>query len=128
MAQNMDVMLKWFEQPDEVRTFEKGKFEIVRIGGMTIGRATYDPGWRWSLHVGPATVASSCSVEHVGIVVSGCATAAMDNGTVTELRLEMSSTSHPDTTAGWSATSLTFPCISSARTTTPTVPERRSKL
>ena len=86
MAQNMDVMLKRFEQPDEVRTFEKGKFEIVRIGGMTIGRATYDPGWRWSLHVGPATAASSCSVEHVGIVVSGCATAAMDNGTVTELR------------------------------------------
>src|SRR5205807_1266202 len=85
MAQNMDVMVKRFEQPDEVRTFEKGKFEIVRIGGMTIGRATYDPGWRWSWHVGPATGASSCLVEHVGIVVSGCATAAMDNGTVTEL-------------------------------------------
>ena len=34
----MDVILKRFEQPDEVRTFEKGKFEIVRIGGMTIGR------------------------------------------------------------------------------------------
>ena len=38
------------------------------------------------MHVGPATAASSCSVEHVGIVVSGCATAAMDNGTVAELR------------------------------------------
>jgi quercetin dioxygenase-like cupin family protein len=86
MAQNMDVILKRFEQPDEVRTFEKGKFEIVRIGGMTIGRATYEPGWRWSLHVGPSTGASSCSVEHVGIVVSGRATAAMDNGTVTEMR------------------------------------------
>jgi quercetin dioxygenase-like cupin family protein len=82
----MDVMLKRFEQPDEVRTFEKGKFEIVRIGGMTIGRATYEPGRRWSLHVGSATGASSCSVEHVGIVVSGCATAAMDNGTITEMR------------------------------------------
>jgi quercetin dioxygenase-like cupin family protein len=85
MAQNMDVMLKRFEQPDEVRTFEKGKFEIVRIGGMTIGRAIYEPGWRWSAHVGPATGASSCPVEHVGIVVSGRATAAMDNGAVTEL-------------------------------------------
>jgi quercetin dioxygenase-like cupin family protein len=85
MAQNMDLMLKRFEQPDEVRTFEKGKFEIVRIGGMTIGRATYEPGWRWSLHVGPATGTSSCSVEHVGIVVSGRATAAMDNGTITEM-------------------------------------------
>jgi len=86
MAQNIDVVLKRFEQPDEVRTFEKGKFEIVQIAGMTIGRATYEPGWRWSLHVGPAIGASSCSVEHVGIVVSGCATAAMDDGTITELR------------------------------------------
>ncbi|MGA7264827.1 MAG: DsbA family protein [Stellaceae bacterium] len=83
---NLDVMLKRFEQPDEVRTFEKGKFEIVRIRGMTIGRATYEPGWRWSVHVGPAIGASSCSVEHVGIVVSGRATAAIDDGTVTEMR------------------------------------------
>jgi quercetin dioxygenase-like cupin family protein len=86
MVQNMEVVLKRFEQPDEVRTFEKGKFEIVRIGGMTIGRATYEPGWRWSLHIGPATGASSCSVEHVGMVVSGRATAAMDNGTIVEMR------------------------------------------
>ena len=83
---NIDVILKRFEQPDEVRKFEKGKFEIVRIGGMTIGRATYEPGWRWSLHVGPAVGASSCSVEHVGIVVSGRATAAMDDGAITEMR------------------------------------------
>ena len=83
---NLDVMLKRFEQPDEVRRFEKGKFEIVRIGGMTIGRATYEPGWKWSLHVGPAVGASSCPVEHVGIVVSGRATAAMDNGTMFEMR------------------------------------------
>src|SRR5256884_9707006 len=86
MAQNMDVMLKRFEQPDEVRTFEKGKFEIVRIGGMTIGRATYEPGWRWSLHVGPSIGTSSCSIEHVGIVVSGRAPAAMANGAITEMR------------------------------------------
>src|ERR1700745_310468 len=86
MAQNIDVMLKQFEQPDEVRTFEKGKFEIIRIGGLTIGRATYEPGWRWSLHVGPATGASSCSVEHVGIVLSGRVAAAMDNGTITQWR------------------------------------------
>ena len=83
---NIDVILKRFEQADEVRTFEKGKFEIVRIGGMTIGRATYEPGWRWSLHVGRAIGASSCSVEHVGIVVSGRAIAAMDNHAITEMR------------------------------------------
>ena len=48
------VILKRFEEPDEVRTFDKGRFEIVRIGGMTIGRATYEPGWKWSEHVGRA--------------------------------------------------------------------------
>ena len=44
----LDVILKSFEKPDETRLFEKGKFEIVQIGGMTMGRATYEPGWKWS--------------------------------------------------------------------------------
>ena len=82
----MDVILKRFEQPDETRVFEKGKFEIVEIAGMTIGRATYEPGWKWSEHVGKATGATSCHVEHVGMVVSGCATAAMDDGRVIEMK------------------------------------------
>lgn len=43
-------MLKRFEDPDEIRRFEKGVFEIVRVGGLTIGRATYEPGWKWSEH------------------------------------------------------------------------------
>jgi quercetin dioxygenase-like cupin family protein len=79
-----EVILKRFENPDEVRTFEKGKFELVRLGGMTIGRATYQPGWRWSVHVGKGT--KSCMVEHVGMVVSGRATAAMDDGRVIEMK------------------------------------------
>lgn len=82
----LDTVLRRFEEPDEVRTFEKGKFELVRIGGMTIGRATYQPGWKWSVHVGPSVGASRCNVEHVGIVLSGCATAAMEDGTIHELR------------------------------------------
>jgi hypothetical protein len=73
-------------EPDEVRTFEKGRFELVRLGGMTIGRATYEPGWKWSEHVGRAVGAKSCSVEHVGMVVSGRATAAMDDGRVIEMK------------------------------------------
>jgi quercetin dioxygenase-like cupin family protein len=81
-----DVILKRFETPDETRVFEKGKFELVQIGGMTIGRATYEPGRKWSEHVGKAMGATSCYVEHVGMVVSGCATAAMDDGRVIEMR------------------------------------------
>jgi len=81
-----DVILKRFEQPDEVRTFEKGKFELVHVGGMTIGRASYEPGWKWSVHVGAAAGAKSCQVEHVGLVVSGRATAAMDDGRIIEMK------------------------------------------
>ena len=82
----VDVILKRFESPDETRLMEKGRFELVRIGGFTIGRATYEPGWRWSLHVGPTVGAARCSVEHVGLVVSGTATAAFEDGRVYELR------------------------------------------
>lgn len=80
-----DVLLKRFEEPDETRTFELGRFDIVNVGGMTIGRATYQPGWRWSKHVGAATGATHCTVEHVGLVISGHATAAMQDGTIHHL-------------------------------------------
>ena len=81
-----EVILKRFESPDEIRSFEEGKFEVVHLGGMTIGRATYEPGWRWSEHVGKSLGQKECFVEHVGMVVSGCATAAMSNGDVIEMR------------------------------------------
>lgn len=82
----LDVVLKRFDQPDEARVFEKGRFETVRLGGMTIGRATYEPGWKWSVHVGRTLGQELCEVEHVGMVVSGCATAAMRDGRVIEMR------------------------------------------
>ncbi|MGC2766940.1 MAG: cupin domain-containing protein [Candidatus Acidiferrum sp.] len=82
----IDVILKRFDRPDETRTFPKGKFEIIHIAGMTIGRATYEPGWRWSEHIGAATGSRECQIEHVGLVVSGKATAAMTDGTVYEMK------------------------------------------
>ena len=86
MGTDLAPILRRFEAPDEVRTFPRGRFEIVTLGGMTIGRATYEPGWRWSVDVGAAAGAASCMVEHVGLVVSGCAAAGMDDGTVHEMR------------------------------------------
>ncbi len=80
-----EVILKRFERPDETREFELGKFEIVRIGGLTVGRATYQPGWRWSEHVAPLAGTPFCEVEHVGLVVSGHAVAAMAGGEVFDL-------------------------------------------
>ena len=81
----LDVILRRFEEPDEVREFEKGRLEIVHIGGLTVGRATYEPGWKWSEHVRPLAGTEFCEVEHVGLVLSGRATAAMVGGEVAEL-------------------------------------------
>ncbi len=81
----LDVILKRFESPDETRLFDKGKFELIHIGGITVGRATYEPGWKWSEHVGPRAGTEFCEVEHVGLVLSGTATAAMKDGKVVEL-------------------------------------------
>jgi hypothetical protein len=81
----LEVILKSFDKPDEVRAFEKGMFEIVKIGGMTIGRATYEPGWRWSEHASPDR-SPFCEVEHVGLVLAGRATAAVKDGQIYELR------------------------------------------
>jgi hypothetical protein len=55
-----EAILKRFESPDEVRVFDKGRFEIVHIGGLTIGRASYEPGWKWSQDVAPL-VARRCA-------------------------------------------------------------------
>jgi quercetin dioxygenase-like cupin family protein len=81
----VELDLKRFDTPDETRTFEKGKFELVRIGNMTVGRASYEPGWRWSEHVGASAGARSCQVEHVGLVVSGRAKVLMDDGREIEM-------------------------------------------
>jgi len=75
-----DLLIKRFETPDEVRVFAKGKFELVKVGAMTIGRASYEPGWKWSTHVRPLVGTPSCQVEHIGMVVSGQAVCAMDDG------------------------------------------------
>lgn len=81
-----DVLIKKFERPDETRVFEKGRFELLSVGGMTLGRATYEPGWKWSEHLGKATGQSLCEVEHVGIVVAGHAVAAMRDGRIIDMK------------------------------------------
>jgi hypothetical protein len=80
-----DVIVKRFDQPDETRNFPNGKFDLVRVGGMEIGRATYDPGWKWSVDIGGAAGLRYCATEHVGMVVAGRAVAAMANGRVVEM-------------------------------------------
>jgi len=81
----LEVDRKRFDEADDVRVFAKGRFEVLQIGGLTIGRATYEPGWRWSEHVGPGVGATRCPVEHVGLVLSGAAVVAFDDDRVVTL-------------------------------------------
>src|SRR5204863_8565322 len=84
-SEQVAVILKSFDAPDEVRVMQNGKFEVVNLGGITIGRATYEPGWKWSENVGPSFGATRCPVEHVALVLLGTATVGFDDGRVTEL-------------------------------------------
>jgi hypothetical protein len=81
----LETILRRFDTPDEVREFTLGKLEVIRIAGQTLGRATYQPGWKWSMHVGPGVGAERCTVEHLGLVLQGHATAAFADGRVHDL-------------------------------------------
>lgn len=80
-----DIDIKRFEKADETRTFERGSFDVVNIDGMTVGRASYEPGWVWSEHVGKPEGQALCQVEHVGLVLSGRTGGRMADGTEFEL-------------------------------------------
>jgi quercetin dioxygenase-like cupin family protein len=81
----MSATVRRFEIPDETRTFEKGRFDLIRIASVVVGRAEYEAGWKWSEHVGPQVGADTCDVEHVVLVVSGRCAIAMNDGTHFEL-------------------------------------------
>ena len=84
----MQLRRKRFDRPDEVRPLEKGRVEIVELGELSVGRAIFEPGWRWSEHVKPIVGTDSCQVHHVGYVISG------------HLRVEMNDGASIDLTAG----------------------------
>jgi hypothetical protein len=67
----MELEVRRFDRPDEHRELELGGLDLVALGGMTLGRASYEPGWKWSEHVGKGLGQTLCQVEHVGMVVSG---------------------------------------------------------
>jgi hypothetical protein len=77
---------KSFGVPDEVRKFDKGKVELVNIGGATIGRAVFEPGWKWSTSVKPIVNTRSCEAPHFQYHVSGTLKVVMDDGTEKELK------------------------------------------
>ena len=60
--------MKSFTKPDEVRTFPKGKLELVNIGGAVVGRATFEPGWKWSTSLQPLVKTKSCEAPIFSIM------------------------------------------------------------
>lgn len=81
----MGVIIRRFDSADETRAFEKGRFDVLRVGAAILGRARYEPGWRWSTHVGPGLGEKSCPVEHVGLVLEGRARIRMNDGEEVEV-------------------------------------------
>ena len=76
-----DTEKKDFAKADEVRVFPKGKVELITIGGATIGRATLEPGWRWSSSVQPIAKTKSCEAPHFQYHIAGTLKVVMDDGT-----------------------------------------------
>lgn len=78
---------KSFEKPDETRAFvENGHLDVLTFGGITAGRGTFEPGWKWSEHVKPLAQTDSCQAAHTGYVLSGRMKVVMDNGDEIEVK------------------------------------------
>ncbi len=77
---------KNLDLPDETREFARGKMDVVTLDGVTVGRAVFEPGWKWSESVRPIAGTESCEVAHVGYVISGRMQVRMDDGTELDLR------------------------------------------
>lgn len=79
----MSVMIhKSLDSPEEVRPFanDEGHLDLVSLGAAPVGRAVFEPGWRWSKDVKPLAKTDSCEAAHTGYVVSGRITIQMDDG------------------------------------------------
>jgi hypothetical protein len=73
--------LRNLDRPDETRDFDKGKLDLVKIGGAVVGRAVFQPGWRWSTSLKPIVKTKSCEAPHFQYHVSATSHVVMDDGT-----------------------------------------------
>ena len=80
------IEAKSLNTPDEVRTFDKGKLEIINIEGRIVGRATCQPGWKWSTSLKPLVNTKSCEAPHFQYHVSGTLRIKTDDGTVRDCK------------------------------------------
>lgn len=81
-----EVEQKSFESPDETRSFERGKAELISIGNSEIGRMTFEPGWKWSDHVKPIAGTDLCEAPHFQYHVQGVMRVQLEDGTEFDAR------------------------------------------
>jgi hypothetical protein len=84
-ARMAESVHKAFDSPDETRTFENGRLDVLNLASHTVARATLQPGWRWSGSIKPIVGTDSCQAHHIGYVVSGCIHVVNDDGTELEV-------------------------------------------
>lgn len=80
MKLNQIAQVKSMQKPEEVREFPLGRVELVKIGDSMVGRATFQPGWRWSESVKPIAKTESCQAPHFQYHISGVLRVRMDDG------------------------------------------------
>ena len=101
---------KSHDKPDEVRSPDKTRVEVVRLPGFTLGRLKMQPGWRWSACIKPVVGTESCQVSHVGHAVSGRLTVKMNDGSQKSIEAGDSYTIPPGHDA-WVEGNEPFVCI-----------------
>ncbi|HEX9289508.1 MAG TPA: cupin domain-containing protein, partial [Anaeromyxobacteraceae bacterium] len=80
------LIVRKFSSPDETRPFQaKGRVDILKFGEGVVGRAVFEPGWKWSTHVKPIAGTESCQAAHSGYVLSGRMHIVMDDGTEADM-------------------------------------------
>lgn len=75
-----NALVKNFSKPDMIRTCPKARLELLRLGGATVGRTVFEPGWRWATSVQPILNTKSCKTPHLQFHISGVLRVRMDNG------------------------------------------------
>lgn len=86
MNKTKKMEVKNLNSPEETRNFDKGKLDLVKVGGATVGRAVFQPGWKWSESVKPVAKTESCEAPHFQYHVSGTIRVRMDDGTERDLK------------------------------------------
>ena len=80
-----DFVIKRFDAADNSSTFDRGRFDTIDLNGTSLGMATYEPGWKWSQHIGAAKGLRWCATDHVGVVLAGSAAVSFPDGSVHEM-------------------------------------------